>query len=90
MTEDIILNLGTEALKTGAIIGAPILLTTLVVGMGVSIFQAVTQINEATLTFIPKMILVGVVIVLAGPWMVDIMTSYTENLYENVATLVRE
>jgi flagellar biosynthetic protein FliQ len=90
VTEDVVLNLGTEALKTAALIGAPILLTTLVVGMAVSIFQAVTQINEATLTFIPKMIVVGIVIVLAGPWMVDLMTSYTTNLFENVATLVRE
>lgn len=90
MTEDVVLNIGTEAMKTAALIGAPILVTTLVVGLVISIFQALTQINEATLTFIPKMIVVGVIFILAGPWMVDVMVNYTTQLYENLAVLVRE
>lgn len=90
MTEEIIIKLGQDALKTTAMLSAPLLLSTLVVGLAVSIFQAVTQINEATLTFIPKMIIVAVVFVVAGPWMMDIMSNYTVQLFEGIATMVRE
>jgi flagellar biosynthesis protein FliQ len=90
MGEELIIKLGHDALKTTAMLAAPMLLITLVVGLAVSIFQALTQINEATLTFIPKMIAVALVIVLAGPWMVDLMSAYTIDLYENIATMVRE
>ena len=90
MTDDIIMKLGTEALKTTAMLAAPMLLTTLVVGLAVSIFQALTQINEATLTFVPKMIIVAIVLVLAGPWMIDTMTNYTVTLFESISTIVRE
>lgn len=90
MTEDLIIKLGQDALKTTAMLAGPLLLATLVIGLAVSIFQALTQINEATLTFIPKMLVVALVIVLAGPWMLDVMTTYTTNLFENIATFVRE
>ena len=90
MTEDLIIHLGQDALRTTAILAAPLLISTLVVGLGVSIFQALTQINEATLTFVPKMIVVAIVIVLAGPWMMDVMSQYTINLFESLPALVRE
>ncbi len=90
MNDQLIIMLGQDALRTTAMIAAPLLLSTLVVGLGVSIFQALTQINEATLTFIPKMIVIALVIVLAGPWMMDVMSSYTIHLFENIATMVRE
>lgn len=90
MTEEIVIRLGQEALRTTALIAAPLLVSTLVVGLAVSIFQALTQINEATLTFIPKMIVVAAVFILAGPWMMDVMSSYTVNLFENIAEIVRE
>lgn len=90
MGEDIILNLGQDALKTMAILSAPLLLSTLVIGLVISIFQALTQINENTLTFVPKMIVIGIVLVLAGPWMMDVMKSYTTNLFENMASIVRD
>jgi flagellar biosynthesis protein FliQ len=90
VTEDLIIQLGQDALKTTAMLSAPLLLSALVIGLAVSIFQALTQINEATLTFIPKMLVVALVIVLAGPWMLDVMTQYTTNLFENIATFVRE
>lgn len=90
MNEDVIIRLGQEALKTTAMLAGPLLAATLVIGLLVSIFQALTQINEATLTFIPKMIVISLVILLAGHWMVDVMTSYTVNLFENIATIVRE
>lgn len=90
MTEDIIIKLGQDALQTTAMLAAPMLLSTLIIGLAVSIFQALTQINEATLTFIPKMIVVALVFILAGPWMMDVMSSYTVTLFENIATIVRE
>ena len=90
MNEDIVLQLGQDDLKTMAMISAPLLLSTLIIGLVVSIFQALTQINENTLTFVPKMIVIGIVIILAGPWMIDVMKSYTINLFDNMATIVRE
>jgi flagellar biosynthesis protein FliQ len=90
MNEDLVIMLGGNALKTTAMLASPLLIGALVTGLIVSIFQAITQINEATLTFIPKMIVVALIIVLAGPWMIDLMKSYTVELYENVHTYVRE
>lgn len=89
MDEQIVIHLGQNALKTLAMLSAPLLLSTLVIGLIVSIFQALTQINENTLTFVPKMIVVAIVLVLAGPWMLDTMGTYTINLFENIATVVR-
>lgn len=89
MSEDIVITLGQDALKTLAMLSAPLLLSTLIIGLIVSIFQALTQINENTLTFVPKMIVVAIILVLAGPWMLDTMMSYTTNLFENIATIVR-
>lgn len=90
MTEELVIRLGQDALRTTAMLAAPLLLSTLVVGLAVSIFQALTQINEATLTFIPKMIVVAIVFVLAGPWMMDVMSTYTVTLFDNIAVMVRE
>lgn len=90
MTEELVIRLGQDALRTTAMLAAPLLISTLVVGLAVSVFQALTQINEATLTFIPKMIVVALVFVLAGPWMMDVMSTYTVNLFENIAVMVRE
>ncbi|KHD89127.1 MULTISPECIES: flagellar biosynthesis protein FliQ [Bdellovibrio] len=90
MTDELVIRLGQDALRTTAMLAAPLLISTLVVGLAVSIFQALTQINEATLTFIPKMIVVALVFVLAGPWMMDVMSTYTVNLFENIAVMVRE
>lgn len=90
MTEDLVITLGVNALKTTAMLASPLLIGALVTGLIVSVFQAITQINEATLTFIPKMIIVAVVLLLAGPWMIDVMKGYTLDLLENVHTYVRE
>lgn len=90
MNEDLVLKLGTDALKTATLLAGPLLIGTLVIGLAVSIFQAVTQINEATLSFIPKMIIIAIIFVLAGPWMLDVLTKYTADLYENIASYVRE
>lgn len=90
MTEDLVLKLAQEAMKTTALVAAPVLISTLVIGLVVSIFQALTQINESSLSFIPKMIVVGIVLVLAGPWMMDLMSHYTTQLFENITEIVRE
>ena len=90
MTEDLIMHLSQETLKTTAMLSAPLLGAALVTGLIVSVLQAVTQINEATLTFIPKMIVIGVVLMLAGPWMLDVITGFTHLLFENMTMYVRE
>ncbi len=89
MSEELVLRLGQETLRTTAMLSGPLLLAALVVGLLVSVFQAVTQINEATLTFIPKMIVVGLVLVLAAPWMLDVMNQFTTQLFENLPDMVR-
>ena len=70
-------------------LAAPLLICALVVGLIVSIFQAVTQINEATLSFIPKIVAICVMIIFCAPWMLDVITKFTTTLYENIATYVR-
>ena len=89
MGDDVVLQIGQEALKTIAMLSAPLLISTLIVGLIVSIFQALTQINEATLTFVTKMIVIAIVLVLIGPWMLDTMKSYTINLFDSISTVVR-
>ncbi len=89
MTEDIVIELGQNAMKTLAMLSAPLLLSTLVIGLIVSVFQALTQINENTLTFVPKMVVIAIVLILAGPWMLDLMSQYSVNLFESIATVVR-
>jgi len=89
MTEDIVLSLGRDAIWTTVALSAPLLLASLVVGLIVSIFQAVTQINEATLTFIPKMLAIVVVLVVMAPWMTQIITSYTTELFTSLPDYVR-
>jgi flagellar biosynthesis protein FliQ len=89
MNEQLILELGQNALKTTALLAGPLLLAALVVGLLISVLQAVTQINEATLTFIPKMAVVAVVFLIAAPWMLDIISQFTVQLYSGIAEMVR-
>lgn len=89
MNEDVVIQLGQDAMRTLAMVSAPLLLGALIIGLIVSIFQALTQINEATLTFVPKMIVIAIIIILAGPWMLDTMSTYTTHLFENIASVVR-
>lgn len=89
MNEELIFTLGREALKTSAYVAAPMLIGSLIIGLIVSVFQAITQINEATLTFIPKIVIVGIMLIVVGPWMVDQLTAFTSNLLMNIADMVR-
>ena len=89
MSEDIVISLGRDAIWTTVILAAPLLVSALVVGLIVSIIQAVTQVNEATLTFIPKMLTIVVVMVILAPWMTQILTSYTTELFTSLPNYVR-
>ncbi|MCB9071989.1 MAG: flagellar biosynthesis protein FliQ [Bdellovibrionaceae bacterium] len=89
MTEDVVITLGTMSLKTIAMVSAPLLIGALVIGIAVSIFQAITQINEATLTFIPKMVIVAIIILLAGPWMLNTLKGFTVEMLGNAGEIVR-
>ena len=81
MTDAAVIALAGEALMTALLVSAPILIVSLVIGMLVSVFQAMTQINEVTMTFVPKIFGVFAVAALLGPWMVGTMVSYTQRLY---------
>ena len=88
MTQDQVVSLVVDAMSVSLKIALPVLLVSLVVGLAVSIFQAVTQIQEQTLSFIPKVVAMAIVIVVAGPWMLGQIVSYTQNLYESIPSLV--
>jgi flagellar biosynthetic protein FliQ len=81
MSEDVVIGLGNEALKIAFFIAGPLLLVAMVIGIVVSLIQAVTQINEATLTFIPKIVAISAMLVISGPWMLEKITSYTIDLF---------
>ena len=89
MSEELILKLGQETIKVTAMIATPMLLGALVVGLIISVLQAITQINEATLTFIPKMVIVAVILLIAAPWMLDVIGQFTTGLFENITEYVR-
>lgn len=89
MTPEVIVNLGQQALQVMLMVSAPMLLAALLTGLLVSIFQAATSINEQTLTFIPKLIVMFVVMILAGPWMLDLMTNYVIRLFSSIPELIR-
>jgi flagellar biosynthesis protein FliQ len=89
MTEDVVLSLGRDAIWTTVLLASPLLISALVVGLIVSILQAVTQINEATLTFIPKMLTIVIVMVILAPWMTQMITSYTTELFTSLPNYVR-
>jgi flagellar biosynthetic protein FliQ len=89
MTEDIVISLGRDAIWTTIALAGPLLISALVVGLVVSIIQAVTQINESTLTFIPKMLAIVVVMVILAPWMTQMITSYTTELFTSLPNYVR-
>ncbi|EAU54567.1 flagellar biosynthesis protein FliQ [Mariprofundus ferrooxydans] len=89
MTPDSVIQIGSEALKVVLMISLPMLGVALVVGIAISLFQAVTQIQEMTLTFVPKIIAVFVAMILAAPWMSDQMISFTRELFSMIPTLTR-
>ncbi|WP_374334695.1 flagellar biosynthesis protein FliQ [Leeia sp.] len=88
MTPEMVITIIERALLVLIMVAAPMLLAGLITGLIVSIFQAATQINEMTLTFIPKLIVTFLVIVLAGPWMLSVITDYTVRLFNDIPGLI--
>jgi flagellar biosynthetic protein FliQ len=88
MNQDTVVSLVVDAMSVSLKIAMPMLLVALIVGLAVSIFQAVTQIQEQTLSFIPKVAGIALVIVVGGPWMLGQIVSYTQNLYESIPSLI--
>lgn len=89
MTEGYVITLGQNALYTGLLIAAPLLGLSLVIGLVVGIFQATTQLQDQTLSFVPKIIAVLVAFVLLAPWMMKIMVAFTQNLFMNIQYLTK-
>ncbi len=88
MTPESVMNLGREAIEVALMLAAPLLLVALIVGLLISIFQAATQINEATLSFIPKLLSTFLMLILAGPWMLQVMVSFIRRLYESIPQFI--
>ncbi|HEX8101135.1 MAG TPA: flagellar biosynthesis protein FliQ [Solirubrobacteraceae bacterium] len=88
MNQDVVVNLAMQAMQLALKVGGPILIVGLVIGLLISVFQAVTQIQEQTLSFIPKIVGLAVVIIVAGPWMLGQMLTYTEELWGSIPTMV--
>jgi flagellar biosynthetic protein FliQ len=88
MTPESVMTLGRHAIEITLMVAAPLLLIALAIGLIVSIFQAATQINEQTLTFIPKLIGIFVALVVAGPWMLTVMLDYMRETFTNIPLLV--
>lgn len=88
MNQELVLNLGQRMLEVTAMLAAPLLIPALLIGLLVGMFQAATQINEMTLSFIPKLIAVAVALIVAGPWMLTTLISFTTELYTNIPALI--
>ena len=88
MNSDIAINLAMNAMLLGFELALPFLAASLIVGLVISILQAATQIQEVTLTFVPKIVVTGITLLIAGPWMLDRITSYTTQLFVQIPQLV--
>lgn len=88
MTPESVMTIGRDALELTLMLSAPPLLAALIIGLLVSVFQAATQINEQTLSFIPKLAGMFIVLMIAGPWMVSMMVEYIQTLFSNIPWMV--
>ena len=88
MTPGVVMEIGRQAIEVTLILSAPALIAALVVGLLISIFQAATQLNEATLQFVPKLIVMFIVLLLAGPWMIQYLMDYIQRLFESIPQLI--
>ena len=88
MTPGVVMEIGRQAIEVTLVLAAPMLLSALVVGLIVSIFQAATQLNEATLQFVPKLVVMFMVLILVGPWMLEYMMDYIQRLFESIPQLI--
>lgn len=88
MSQNLVMSILKDAIQTGLMVAAPILIVSLVVGLIISIFQATTQIQEQTLTFVPKLIAIAVVGLIAGNWMMQTIVSFTQRIFSVIANIV--
>lgn len=88
MTPETIITLGQRGLELAILVSAPMLLVGLVVGVLISMFMAATQINEMTLTFVPKLLAIAAVLLLAGPWMLGLLIDFTQTLFKEIPNLI--
>lgn len=88
MTPETVITLGQRAMELAILVSAPLLLAALVIGVLISLFQAATQINEMTLSFVPKLIVLVVVLLLAGPWMLELLVDFTRDLFKDIPNLI--
>ena len=84
MTPEAVMHLGRQAVEVALMLSGPLLFSALIIGLIVSVFQAATQINEATLSFIPKLIGTFTMLMLAGPWMLQVMIDFIRRLFESI------
>ena len=89
MTPELVTGIFIDAIKTAILLAAPMLLSGLVVGLLVSLFQSVTQLNEMTMTFIPKMLVVALALLMFFPWMLQLMIDFVNNLFGNIPLYIR-
>ena len=88
MTPETVITIGQQAIEMTLMVAAPLLLCALVIGLVVSIFQAATQINEMTLSFIPKLLGIFLVLIFTGPWMINMLVDYIQRLYGNIPWMI--
>jgi flagellar biosynthetic protein FliQ len=89
MTPETVMTIGNQALTTMLLLGMPVLLVILAIGLLIGIFQAATQINEMTLSFIPKLVGMAATLAIAGPWMLKTIVNYTQTLFLSIPALLR-
>jgi flagellar biosynthesis protein FliQ len=89
MTPESVMSLGYQAIKVALAVAAPLLLTSMFTGLLVSILQATTQINESTLSFIPKILTLVAVLIVLGPWMLETLMDYMRTVFTQIPTLIR-
>jgi flagellar biosynthesis protein FliQ len=88
MTPTLVIEIGRQAVEVALMVSAPLFIAALATGLLVSIFQAATQINEATLSFVPKLIIVFITLIAAGPWMITMLTDYMRRLYGGIPGII--
>jgi len=88
VTPETVITIGQQALWVTMLLAAPLLLSALAVGLLVGMFQAATQINEMTLSFIPKLLVLVAALVVAGPWMLSVIVNYTQRMMEQIPSLI--
>ena len=88
MTPTAVIELGRQAVEVTLMVSAPLFIAALATGLIISIFQAATQVNEMTLSFVPKLVAIFVTLVLAGPWMITLLTDFMRRLIESIPAMI--